>query len=219
MDNILTQNEEKVLRVIQRFFETKRIMPTVREIKEEVKKLGMKITSLGAVFRYLTLLEEKGYIEREKGRKRRGIKLVDAAKNIFRQVPIFGAINAGNPNIFALDNIEGYLRVSSRLLPNKDVFGLRVSGDSMNKCEVNGSKIEDGDFILIDPNHHEYRDGDKVAVIIDGVATVKLFKRTGKMQIGLFPKSTNPIHKPIYLTPHDDFIIKGKVVGVLKHFS
>ena len=219
MDNILTQNEEKVLRAIQRFFEVKKIMPTVREIKDEVKKLGITVGSLGAIFRYIKLLEEKGYVEREEGRKRRGIKLVDSARDIFRQIPIFGAINAGNPNIFALDNIEGYLRVSSRLLPNKDVFGLRVSGDSMNLCEVRGTKIENDDFILIDPNDQNYVDGDKVAVIIDGVATVKIFKRTGRMQIGLFPKSTNPIHKPIYLTPQDNFIIKGKVVGVLKHFS
>ncbi|MFA7201818.1 MAG: transcriptional repressor LexA [Candidatus Paceibacterota bacterium] len=219
MDNILTQNEEKVLRTIQKFFETKSLMPTVREIKDEVKKIGITVNSLGAIFRYIKLLEEKGYIEREEGRKRRGIKLVGGMKDMFRQVPIFGAINAGNPNIFALDNIEGYLRVSSRLLPNKDVFGLRVSGDSMNLCEVKGTKIEDEDFILIDPNDQEYKDGDKVAVIIDGVATVKIFKRTGRMQIGLFPKSTNPIHKPIYLTPQDNFIIKGKVVGVLKHFS
>lgn len=219
MDNILTQNEEKVLRAIQKFFETKSIMPTVREIKDEVKKLGITVGSLGAIFRYLKSLEEKGYIKREEDRKRRGITLVGTNKDIFRQVPIFGAINAGSPNIFALDNIEGYLRVSSRLLPNKDVFGLRVSGDSMNLCEVKGTKIEDEDFILIDPNDQEYKDGDKVAVIIDGVATVKIFKRTGRMQIGLFPKSKNPIHKPIYLTPQDNFIIKGKVVGVLKHFS
>lgn len=216
--DILTPHEEKVLGAIKSFFASHRVMPTVREIQQEAERMGLVVKSIGSIFLYLKSLERKNYITRPSDRKRRGIELIDAAKDHFIRVPLFGSASAGTPVFFAEQNIEGYLRVSSRLLRNDKVFGLRVAGDSMNQAEVNGKKIADGDFILVDPGPHEYHDGDKVLVVIDGLATVKNFKRVEKRVIGLFPQSSNPVHQPIYLTPMDDFIINGKVIDVLKHF-
>ncbi len=216
--DILTSHEEKILQAIKSFFARTRTMPTVREIQGEAKKFGLSVKSIGSIFLYLKSLERKNYIARSSDRKRRGIELVDAAKDHFIRVPLFGSASAGTPVFFAEQNIEGYLRVSSRLLKNDKVFGLRIAGDSMKRAQVNGKHIEDGDFILVDTGPHEYRDGDKVLVVIDGLATVKNFKRVEKRVIGLFPQSSNPVHQPIYLTPMDDFIILGKVIDVLKHF-
>jgi repressor LexA len=216
--NILTKNEEKVLRIIQKLFSITHKMPTVREIRDESKKEGMKAHSLGTIFMYLKNLQTKGYINRSKDRKQRSITLTGEKKSMFITVPILGTISAGSPTYFAEQNIEGYLKVSSRLLTNRNVFGLHISGDSMNRCAVKGTKIDDGDYILIDPDVSQYHDGDVVAVIIDSVATAKIFKRINPRQIVLLPKSSNPIHQPIYLTPEDDFVVKGKVVGVLKNF-
>lgn len=216
--DILTKNEENILKIIQKLFSVRYVMPTVREIRDEAQKQGMKANSLGTIFMYLNNLEEKGYIQRDKGKKKRNISLVGERKHAFVSIPILGTINAGTPTYFAEENIEGYLKVSSRLLSSDNIFGLHVAGDSMNACEIKGSTIEDGDYILIDPDVTEYRNGDVVAVIIDGVATAKVFKRINSHQIGLFPRSKNKEHTPIYLTPEDDFIVKGKVVGVLKNF-
>ena len=60
----------------------------------------------------------------------------------------------------------------------------------------------------------EYEDGDAVVAVIDGCATVKNIKKDNEMVI-LYPQSSNPIHKPIYLDANGDSMINGKVIKVL----
>jgi SOS-response transcriptional repressor LexA len=88
----------------------------------------------------------------------------------------------------------------------------------MNKSVIRGKKVENGDFVLVDPEYKAYEDGDKVLVVIDGLATIKTFKKIDTQTIGLFPESTDSIHQPIYLTPEDNFIVNGKIVDVFKSF-
>ncbi len=210
---ILTPKQKVVLQAIKKFFSENGRMPTIRELKQENAKLGLKFKSLRSVFLYLKALEEKGFIKRTSRNK--GIELKDPAKKSFINVPVLGMANAGTPTFFAEENIEGYLKVSKALLKNREVFAIRVFGDSMNLAEINGKKIEENDLILIDNQIKNFKNGDKVLTVIDGLATVKIFKKISKKMIGLFPKSTNKKHQPIYLTPADDFIINGKVVDVL----
>lgn len=211
---ILTQKQKIVLQAIKTYFTEHGEMPTVREIKSETGKLGLKLKSLRSFFLYLNALEEKGYIERTS--EDRGILLKGVNADSFIQVPVFGASSAGAATMFADQYIEGYLRVSKRLVKDRNVFAVQVSGTSMNKAKVNGKTIQSGDFILVDGTTKEYRNGDRVLVVIDGLATVKTYRSLDGKMIALLPESTDKIHKPIFLTPEDNFVINGKVIDVLK---
>jgi len=210
---ILTPKQKIVLQSIRKFFSENGRMPSIRELKEENAKLGLKFKSLRSVFLYLNVLEEKGFIKRTSRNK--GIELKDKTKDHFVSVPVLGMVNAGTPAFFAKQNVEGYLKVSRALLKNREVFAVRVFGDSMNKVKINGKKIKEDDLILVDHQVRDFQDGDNVLTVIDGLATVKEFKKIDDKTIGLFPRSTNKKHQPIYLTPADDFIINGKVIDVL----
>ena len=86
----------------------------------------------------------------------------------------------------------------------------------MNKATVEGKTIEDGDFVLVNSDTKEYKTGDRVLVVIDGLATVKTFRTVDGKNIVLLPESTDPQHKAIFLTEEDNFVLNGKVIDVLK---
>lgn len=212
--DILTQKQKIVLQAIKQYFTDHGEMPTVREIKSESGKLGLKLKSLRSFFLYLNALEEKGYIERTS--EDRGILLKGVSADNFIQVPVFGAASAGAATMFADQYVEGYLRVSKRLVKDRNVFAVQVSGTSMNRAKVNEKTIQNGDFVLVDADVREYKNGDKVLVAIDGLATVKTYRSVDGKTIALLPESTDAKHKPIFLTPEDDFVINGRVIDVLK---
>ncbi len=212
---ILTPKQKIVLQAIKEFFSENGAMPTVREIQEVSGKLGLKLKSLRSFFIYLNELEEKGYIERTS--EDRGIKLKGVTQDSFLDVPVFGMANAGAATMFAEQYIEGYLKVSKRIVrDSRNVFAIQVSGTSMNKARVNSKTIQNGDFILVDSTWKHYDNGDKVLVVINGMATVKTYRTVDGKNIVLLPESTDKKHKPIFLTEEDDFVINGKVIDVLK---
>jgi SOS regulatory protein LexA len=211
---ILTQKQKIVLQAIKQFFAEHGQMPTVREIKEESSRLGLKLKSVRSFFLYLNALEEKGYIERTS--EDRGILLKGVTSDNFVQVPVFGSASAGAAAMFADQYVEGYLRVSKRLVKDRDIFAVQVNGTSMNKAVVNSKTIESGDFVLVDGGVKEYKNNDRVLVVIDGLATVKTYRTVDGKTIALIPESTDKRHQPIFLTDEDDFVINGLVVNVLK---
>jgi len=212
---ILTPKQRIVLQAIKEFFSENGMMPTVREIQTTAGKLGLRLKSLRSFFLYLNELEEKGYIERTS--EDRGIKLKGVTKDSFLDVPVFGMANAGAATMFADQYIEGYLKVSKRIVrDSRNVFAIQVSGTSMNKAKVNGKTIQNGDFILVDSTWKHYNNGDRVLVVINGMATVKTYRTVDGKNIVLLPESTDHKHKPIFLTEEDDFVINGKVIDVLK---
>ena len=211
---ILTQKQKIVLQAIKQFFAEHGQMPTVREIKEESSRLGLKLRSVRSFFLYLNALEEKGYIERTS--EDRGILLKGVTSDNFVQVPVFGSASAGAAAMFADQYVEGYLRVSKRLVKDRNIFAVQVNGTSMNKAVVNSKTIESGDFVLVDGGVREYKNNDRVLVVIDGLATVKTYRTVDGKTIALIPESTDKRHKPIFLTDEDDFVINGLVVNVLK---
>ena len=211
---ILTQKQKIVLQAIKQFFAEHGQMPTVREIKEESSRLGLKLMSVRSFFLYLNALEEKGYIERTS--EDRGILLKGVTSDNFVQVPVFGSASAGAAAMFADQYVEGYLRVSKRLVKDRNIFAVQVNGTSMNKAVVNSKTIESGDFVLVDGGVKEYKNNDRVLVVIDGLATVKTYRTVDGKTIALIPESTDKRHQPIFLTDEDDFVINGLVVNVLK---
>lgn len=136
-------------------------------------------------------------------------------------IPIMGSANCGEATIFADDVVEGYLRVSAKLVhPGKKLFALRASGNSMNlaKAGIKKESIDDGDYVIIDATDRVPRNGDYIVGVIDGLANIKLFSKdhsTG--QVALVSESTED-HPPIFL--HEDdmdrFFVAGKVKSVLK---
>jgi SOS regulatory protein LexA len=207
--------QQIVLQAIKQFFSENGTMPTVREIQEVSGQLGLKLKSLRSFFLYLNELEDKGYIERTS--EDRGISLKGVTKDGFLDVPVFGMANAGAATMFADQYIEGYLKVSKRIVrDSRNVFAIQVSGTSMNKARVNSKTIQSGDFILVDSTWKHYNNGDKVLVVINGMATVKTYRTVDGKNIVLLPESTDKKHKPIFLTEEDDFVINGKVIDVLK---
>jgi SOS regulatory protein LexA len=214
---ILTPKQRIVLQAIKDFFGEHGTMPTVREIQEQSGKLGLRLKSLRSFFLYLNELEAKGYIERTS--EDRGITLKGVTSESFVDVPVFGMASAGAATMFADQYIEGYLKVSKRIVSTQAksrVFAIQISGTSMNKAKVNGKTIQNGDFILVDTSWNHYDNGDKVLVAIDGMATVKTYRTIDGKNIVLLPESSDSKHKPIFLTEEDNFIINGKVIDVLK---
>ncbi|MDP2763134.1 MAG: S24 family peptidase, partial [Enterobacteriaceae bacterium] len=121
-------------------------------------------------------------------------------------IPLVGAIICGQP-ILAVENIEAYIPYEVKGNP-REYFFLRAIGDSMNKAG-----IDDGDMVLI-KKQQTADPGDKVVALIGNEATIKIFKMDKNKAI-LEPRSSNPVHKPIYV--FEDLQIQGKVVGKIKN--
>ncbi len=132
-------------------------------------------------------------------------------------VPIVGVANCGPATIFANENIEGYLKISKSILKKtKNIFAIRANGLSMNKTNVNGNTIEDGDYLLVDSEQTSPSDGDVVLSIIDDMANIKKYVWDKiNNQIVLVSESTQDI-PPIYIHEDDSFMINGKIIQVIK---
>lgn len=212
MDERLTDRQEEVLKVIRDFFLDYSYAPSLTELQSI-----LNINTKRGVVSHLEALEKKGYIIRTS--EPRGIQVVNDndEEEVYEYlvgIPILGYANAGTPMVLAQEQNMGILQVDKTLLKNKkDLFGLIIKGDSMNMRSIDGKSLEEGHYLVVQKNA-QYEDGDVVVAIVDGCATVKNIKREKDLVI-LYPKSSNPIHKPIYLDSSSNSMINGKVVKVL----
>jgi repressor LexA len=118
-----------------------------------------------------------------------------------------GKIAAGTP-IEALQGSEGFA-VPAALLGPGEHYALEVSGDSMIE-----QGILDGDFALI-RKVDTARDGDiVVALIDDSEATLKTFRRDGKM-IQLDPANR---HYAAQRYRSDQVQIQGRLAGLIRRY-
>lgn len=158
----------------------------------------------------------KGVIERPKESWVKGF--LKGGSRLLR-IPIVGSANCGPAEIFADQNIEGFLRISSALLHRQKsdgLFAVRADGFSMNRTKVNNKSIEDGDYLIVDRNIRAPQNGDVVLSVIEGSANVKRFHRDTKHnQIVLMSDSTRDF-APIFIHPQDEFFTNGKVIEVVK---
>ena len=118
-------------------------------------------------------------------------------------VPVLGRIAAGGP-ILAEEAVEDVFPLPRELVGEGSLFLLKVVGDSMVDAA-----ICDGDWVVV-RQQNVADNGDIVAAMIDGEATVKTFKRT-RDQVWLMPH--NPAFDPI---PGNDAAVLGKVVTVIR---
>ncbi len=215
-DHVLTWRQRKVLQVIRDSVQRRGYPPSMREIGEAVG-----LTSTSSVSYQLSTLQSKGYLRRDAGRPRTvEVRLpghpavrpepdfdddtpMDIASQEAAYVPLVGRIAAGGP-ILAEESVEDIFPLPRQIVGEGTLFLLKVVGDSM----INAA-IADGDWVVV-RQQPVAENGDIVAAMLDGEATVKTFKRSGN-HIWLMPH--NPAYAPI---PGDEAEILGKVVAVLR---
>lgn len=169
---------------------------------------------------HLLQLEKNGLINIDRTNKK--IIKTKPGKMISGQliaVPILGSANCGTATIYADQNIEGYLRISGRLMTKKkDIFAIRASGYSMNKANINGESIEDGDYAVIDPRYSNLKNGDYVLSIIDGKANIKRYFNDRENKRIILMSESSASFSPIFIHYEDapSFIVNGKVIQVIK---
>ncbi|RKE02898.1 repressor LexA [Streptomyces sp. TLI_171] len=205
----LTERQHRVIEVIQDSVKRRGYPPSMREIGEAV---GLSSTS--SVAHQLRALERKGHLVADPHRPRAyrvshyragaGEQLApDPGRPAVHPVPLVGRIAAGGP-VLAEQLVEDVLTLPRQLVGDGELFALTVKGDSMI-----GAAICDGDWVTV-RRQPVAENGDIVAAMIDGEATVKRLKRDdGK--IWLIPH--NPAYEPI---PAGGAIILGKVVAVMR---
>lgn len=136
-------------------------------------------------------------------------------------VPILGTADCGPATSIPQGDIEGYLKLSESILKRKgkDIFAIKAKGISMNRANVSGQSIEDGDYVIVDGADRTPQTNDYVLSIIDGVANIKKFvmDRTNNMVMLLSESSRD--FDPIYIDASDsyDYLVNGKVFQVIKN--
>jgi repressor LexA len=209
----LTPRQRRVLEVIRAAVERRGYPPSVREIGESVG-----LTSTSSVAHQLKVLQNKGFLRRDPNRPRAVEVLLPSdpsaaepevtedglsARPTPAFVPVVGRIAAGGP-VLAEEAVEDVFPLPKTLVGEGTLFLLRVTGDSMIEAA-----ICDGDWVVV-RQQPVADNGDVVAAMIDGEATVKTFQLNNG-HVLLLPH--NPLYEPI---PGDQATILGRVVAVLR---
>jgi repressor LexA len=221
----LTPRQRRVLEVIRDSVERRGYPPSMREIGEAVG-----LTSSSSVSHQLAMLEKKGFLRRDPNRPRAiEVRSPDAAPLAGRTptpegagasvhdletgsgdarpaaayIPVVGRIAAGGP-ILAEEAVEDVFPLPKQVVGEGTLFLLQVRGDSMVDAA-----ICDGDWVVV-RQQPVAENGDVVAAMIEGEATVKTFKRRDG-HVWLMPH--NPAYDPI---PGDEATILGRVTAVLR---
>lgn len=192
----LTKKQQAVYDYLVECTEQGRV-PSVREICRDV---GLKSTSTAHI--YLKVLEEHGLIERDAGLNR-CIRVV--GETSAKSVPVLGNVAAGNP-IVAIEDVEGYVTVDKTLSRGKELFALRVQGESMKNAGILP------DDILIVHRTPVAANGEIVVALVDDSATVKRFyKENGHFRL----QPENDDFEPIIV---DEVVLLGKVISLVRNY-
>jgi repressor LexA len=193
--------QKQTLEFVRNFIAEMGHAPSLKKIAEYI---GVK--SLSTAHFHLERLEDKGFIRRgEDGT----IELIETAKPEFgpTAVPLVGVIAAGLP-IEAIEH-STMIEIPHDMLDNKgEVYCLEVSGTSMIDAH-----ICDGDIVVIKKQQHADDGQIVVALLPDGSATLKTFRKLKTGKIMLIP--ANSAMKPMML---DDVQIQGRLVGVMRRY-
>jgi repressor LexA len=218
---MLTKKQKEVLDFVRGYITKHEFAPSLEEIRKH-----FKLASISTAHYYLTKLQKDGFLEREANQSRSiaimpfdfvGMSLSGNISGFeYISVPLVGAANCGPAELLAEQNVEGYLSVPKSLVAKKSgIIALRAVGKSLNRANIRGKNIEEGDMVLVDIEDRSIRSGDYVLSLIDGAANLKKYK-VEKGQIMLVSESTEDF-KPIFIMPGDDWVVNGKIIGVMKH--
>ena len=216
----LTARQRRVLEEIRDSVDRRGYPPSMREIG-----IAVGLTSPSSVAHQLAALERKGFLRRDPNRPRaievfmpgetKGVRYQDSAPAAFDDtgvrdtrpeavdVPVLGRIAAGGP-ILAEEAVEDVFALPRQIVGDGNLFLLKVVGDSMVDAA-----ICDGDWVVV-RQQSDAVNGDVVAAMLDGEATVKTFKRKDG-HVWLMPH--NPAYSPI---DGDHAVVLGRVQAVLR---
>jgi len=174
-------------------------------LRETAADLGV---SHAAVAQLLKALEQKGAVRRE-GRYSRSLVLLNRRREItgsqrWREVPLIGRITAGLP-MYAQEEWDGSVVIDAALFPGRDLFVLRVKGDSMRDAG-----ILDGDMAICEPRQYARNGEIVVALVGRDDATIKRFFLR-KDHIELRPE--NSVY-PVLRYDFSEVLVQGKVIGL-----
>lgn len=196
-------------------------------LRDMARGIGMPNESPQKIKHHILQLQKKGFlsIDRIKGVMGRTSGEPDWSNGLLKKtaklfsIPIIGTANCGPATIFAEQNFQGFLRTSSKLIGRSKpvgLFAIKADGSSMNRAEIGGRKIEDGDFVIVDSNDTSAVTNDVVLAIIDDRATIKRFVDDKENEQIVLRADSSYDYDPIYLHPDDEFFINGKVISVIK---
>jgi repressor LexA len=217
----LTPRQQRILNVLRESIEQRGYPPSIREIGDHVG-----LASSSSVAHQLRVLEQKGFIKRDPNRPRalevfipelmaarraiasadeHGFDPTDIGDAVPQavQVPLVGRIAAGGP-ILAEERVEEIFPLPKTLVGEGTLFMLEVAGDSMIDAA-----ICNGDFVVV-RQEQTADNGEIVAALIDGEATVKTLQRKDG-HVWLLPH--NDAYEPIN---GDNASILGVVTAVLR---
>lgn len=192
----LSKSQQKIFDYLKECSADGRV-PSVREICE---KTGLSSTS--TVHHHLKSLEERGLIEREHG-VNRCIRITGEEKSA--TVPVLGRVAAGIP-ILAVEDIECYVPVPEHLKRGRELFALRVQGESM----INAG-IFDNDIVIVNRTPVA-ENGEIVVALMGDEATVKRFyKENGHFRL----QPENDSFEPIIV---NEVVLLGKVISLIRYY-
>ncbi len=200
----LTRRQRDILQFFETYCEEHDISPTLEEVAQAFNL--SKVT----VFGHVAELERKGVLRRSAKGISRGLQIVQESESSEAELPglrVLGTIAAGAP-IETLE-VPEVLPFEELAPPEKDVYVLRVRGDSMIE-----DAICDGDLVVVD-RQGQARDGQTVvAVLPEEEATLKRYYREKDGRIRLQP--ANARLDPLFVR---DVEIRGVVIGVIRRFG
>lgn len=175
------------------------VSPSLHEI---ASYLGLSAKS--NVYKQIQQLVAEGKLFNQGGRYI-PTALHDAERAKIAMVPLLGTVAAGQP-ILAIENLEGYVAYLPETGDGKELFALKVKGNSMIDAG-----IFDGDIVIVRQTPVA-ENGEIVVAMIDGEATVKtLYREHGHIRLQPQNKSMAPIIV-------DDVVILGRVVSSMRYY-
>jgi SOS regulatory protein LexA len=206
----LTKRQQAVLQFIQRFVDSEGRSPTLKEIAD-----GVGSSAVSTIHKHVQHLMQKGFLDRSHGKGNNIVLAEDgqpsaesegSVRGLVRHFPFYGDVAAGAPLLPETRAIP--LEVPNCIHRDRDeLFVLRVRGESMVE-----DNILDGDLVVLQ-RRHEYRNGDRVVVVLDGEeATLKEFRRDNQ-GVWLIPHNPDLSPKCYDVTRVD---VQGVLVGVMR---
>lgn len=204
--NDLSTRQNEILTYIKKYTAKNNYPPSVREIAA-----GVNLRSPATVHVHIKNLIEKGYLRRNNSNhKLLELQIPNEFESVTSdtiQIPLLGKVTAGNP-IEAIENPDEYFPIPIQLIPqNKEIFTLRVSGESM----INAG-IYDNDIVIIERKNTAKNGEIVVAMTDENEVTLKRFYKE-ENYFRLQPE--NDFMNPIIL---NSVTILGTAIGLYRKF-
>ena len=202
----LTKKQKEVLEFIKQFHAENKYPPSIRQICSAIN-----LSSPATVHVHINHLVDKGFIKRSKEGNRALELLVeneyDTRSEEVVNVPLLGKVTAGSP-IEAIEMPNEFFSLPSYLIPKqKEVFTLKVDGESM----INKGIFSD-DIVIVERTETAKNGEVVVAMNDNNEVTLKTFyKENGYFRL----QPENDFMEPIIL---DNVTILGKAIGLYRKF-